>query len=72
MQLPDLEQMTDFPFESLDFKIKFEVSDFKLGNETYSFDFYRIAAEDEIKIERDINGIPNLKLNGNATEMKME
>jgi len=61
-----------YPFENLNSEIKFELLDFKLRRQRYSFDFYRINHDDELIIGRNVNGIPSIKFNGNQTQIVVE
>ena len=56
----------------MDFITKIELSDIHIGDQTYSFDFYRIDPRDEVKVNAGINGVPGLKVKGDSIEILVE
>ena len=63
------EQYAQFPFDNLQFCLRFELSHFELDDETYRFDYYRTTSN-EISWKEDCDRLPEFDLDFKHTHVE--
>ena len=67
MKLPNRAEFSMYPFESLTFDSKIELSGFEIDKQEYIFDIYRSLPEKEVTVASDVDGLPAYSLDYKRT-----
>lgn len=67
MKLPNRAEFSMYPFESLTFDSKIELSGFEIDKQEYIFDIYRSLPEKEVTTASDVDGLPAYSLDYKRT-----
>ena len=67
--IDDFKNCMRYPFDHLQFSMKFTMNKFKIDGVLYKFDFYR--HDNEIRIKDDVDGIPDMFIDYNDVYLEV-